>query len=148
MIMRVFGTGSERMQLVAVELLSQIDGPAASFWLAVLAVDNPSAEVRQRASEALRRRDPRDVIGLLISRVHKPYKYKVQPGTGPGSTGSLIVDGEQFDIQRFYRMPDLDFRLMPPVTITGLICQTPHSMPAPATPAAGRRGCGEPGPAG
>jgi hypothetical protein len=116
-IMRVFGPGSERLQLVAVQLLSQIDGPAASFWLASLAVDCPSATVRQRASEALRRRDPRDVIGLLIRRVHKPYRYKVQPAQGPGSTGALMVDGEQFDVQRFYRMPDLDLRLLPPVTI-------------------------------
>jgi hypothetical protein len=126
MVMKIFGTGSERMQLVAVQLLSQIDGPAASFWLASLAVDNPSAEVRRRAADVLARRDPRDVIGLLIGRVHKPYKYKVQPGKGPGSTGSLIVDGEQFDIQRFYRMPDLDFRLMPTITVSGWLQNTPE----------------------
>ena len=53
MIWKVFGNGSERMQLVAVELLAQIEGPAASFWLAVLAVEKPSAEVRRQATRAL-----------------------------------------------------------------------------------------------
>jgi hypothetical protein len=118
MIWKVFGNANERMQLVALELFAQIEGPAASFALAVLAVENPSAEVRRRATDALARRDPRDVIGPLISFVHKPYKYEVKPGNGPGSTGALVVNGEQFDVQRLYRFPDLDVRLMPSPTIT------------------------------
>ena len=113
MVWKVFGNGNERMQLVAVQLLSQIEGPSASFWLAVLAVDSPSEKVRRRATQALTGRDPRDVIGRLINLVRRPYKYEVKPGIGPGSTAALIVDGERFDVQRFYRFPDIDVRLMP-----------------------------------
>jgi Pretoxin HINT domain/HEAT repeats len=118
MVMKVFGTSSESMQVVAVGVLAQIEGPAASFWLASLAVDSPSAEVRRRAADALKRRDPHDVIGLLIGRVHKRYKYEVKPAQGPASSAALFVDGEQFDIRRFYQMPGIDVRLMPPVTLT------------------------------
>jgi tetratricopeptide (TPR) repeat protein len=125
MITKVFGNGNEAMQQIAIQLFSQIDGPAASFWLAMLAVDSPSAEVRRQATKALKGRDPRDVIGFLVGRVHKRYKYQVQPGKGPGSTGSLTVDGEKFDIQRFYPMPDLDVRLMPQVDITGYVSNNP-----------------------
>ncbi len=113
MIWKIFGNGSEKMQLVAVELFSQIDGPAASFWLAVLAIDKQSLDVRKQAARALAHRDPRDVIGRLITLIHKPYKYEIKPGKGPGSTGVLMVDGEQFALQRFYRFPDVDVRLAP-----------------------------------
>jgi tetratricopeptide (TPR) repeat protein len=136
MIWRVFGAGNERLQLTAVQLFSQVEGPAASFWLAVLAVQSPSADVRQRATQALNGRDPRDVIGLLIGLVRRPYKYEVKPGTGPGSTGSLMVDGEQFDMQRFYRMPDFDVRLMPSnVTVFAPGNGTPGSFGKFLTPA-------------
>ena len=45
--------------------------------------------------------------------IHKPFSYKLQPGSGPGSTSTLLVDGEKFDIQRLYRLPTLDTRLVP-----------------------------------
>ncbi len=118
MIWKLFGNGSEQLQLVAVELLSQIEGPAASFCLAALALEKPSPAVRKQAARALAYRDPRDVIGRLITLIHKPYKYEVKPGVGPGSTGLLMVDGERFDLQRFYRYPDFDLRLMPRVEMT------------------------------
>ncbi len=118
MIWKVFGNGSEPMQLVAVEVLSQIEGPTASFFLAALALEKPSPEVRQRAARALAHRDPRDVIGWLINLIHKPFKYEVKPGQSPGSAGELMVDGERFDLRRFYRTPTFDTRLMPPIDIT------------------------------
>jgi tetratricopeptide (TPR) repeat protein len=130
MVWKVFGSGNERLQLVAADLFSQIEGPAASLWLAVLAVDSPFAPVRQQATATLRGRDPRDVIGRLIALVHKPYKYEVKPGIGPGSTGSLIVDGEKFDIRRFYRMPDIDIRVMPNIDLSGSI---PNDAPVGTT---------------
>jgi Pretoxin HINT domain len=113
MIWKIFGCGTEQMQLTAVELLAQIEGPAASFFIAALAIEKPSTEVRQRAAAALARRDPRDVIGWLINLLHKPYTYEVRRGTGPGSTATLFVDGEEFDLRRFYRLPDVDPRLVP-----------------------------------
>ena len=113
MIWKTFGTGGEKSRLLAVTLFSQIDGPAASFWLAALALDKTSAAVRESAMTARLRRDPRDVIGQLIALIHRPYAYKVVAGTGPGSTGALMVDGERFDLRRLYRFPDMDVRLMP-----------------------------------
>ena len=58
------------------------------------------------------------MIGRLITLIHKPYTYQVKPGAGPGGTGLLMVDGEQFDLQRFYHYPDIDLRLMPPVELS------------------------------
>jgi hypothetical protein len=121
MVMKVFGPGGESMQNVAVGVLAQIDGPTASIGLALLVVNSPSPEARRRAVAALARRDPRDIIGLLIMRVQKRYKYEVKPSRGPGSTAALLVDGERFDLRRFYQMPAIDDRLGPIDAIFGLV---------------------------
>jgi hypothetical protein len=113
MIWKVFGNGSEKTQLVAVELLSQIDGPSASFCLLSLAIEKPSSEVRGQAARALTYRDPRDVIGWLTNLLHKPYRYQVVSGNGLGSTGALMVDGEKFDLTRLYRFTDVDLNVVP-----------------------------------
>ncbi len=106
-VFRTFGSGNERMQLVSIELLSQIDGPMASLCLLAIAIEKPSNEVRDRAGRALALRDPRDVIDLLIRLVRKPFKYEVKPGNGLGTTGVLFVEGERFDFRRLYRFPDV-----------------------------------------
>jgi hypothetical protein len=103
MIWSLFVRGGERLQIVAVQMLGQIDGPSASNGLAVLTVFSPSAEVRSQATETLKRRDPRDVVGRLIGLIHKPYKYQVRHINGPRSPGELFVEGERFNIQRFYQ---------------------------------------------
>jgi tetratricopeptide (TPR) repeat protein len=132
MIWRVFGSANQPSQLVAVQLFSQVEGPTASFWLAVLAIDASSADVRQKATAALRGRDPRDVIGRLVALVHKPFKYELKPGKGPGSTAALLVDGERFDIHRFYRMPDIDIRVMPNIDLSGALPNNPGAVgPSP-----------------
>ncbi len=102
MIWAVFVRGGERQQIAAVQMLGQIDGPTASNGLAALAVFSPAAETRRRAIETLTRRDPRDIVGRLIGLVRKPYKYQVRHVNGPGAPGELFVDGERFNIQRFY----------------------------------------------
>jgi len=103
MIWSLFVRNGERMQIASVQMLGQIDGPSASNGLAVLAVFSPSSEVRSRAIETLSRRDPRDVVGRLIGLIHKPYKYHVRHLNGPRSPGELFVEGERFNIQRFYQ---------------------------------------------
>jgi Pretoxin HINT domain/HEAT repeats len=113
MISRILAGGDERLQLAAVQVLGQIDGPRASNLLAVLAVSSPLASVRQEALADLTRRDPRDVVGRLINLVSRPFKYQVRQGNGPGSTGELFVDGEKFDIRRLYRFATIDYRLVP-----------------------------------
>ncbi len=105
MIFRLFGNTSERMQLVAVELLAQVEGSTASFDMLAIALQTPSSTVLKRASQALSRRDPRDPIGWLVALVRKPFKYELKPGDGPGSNAVLMVNGERFDIRRLYRMP-------------------------------------------
>ena len=106
-----FVHGNERLQSVAVQVLGQIEGPSASNGLAALAIFSPWANVRGKAIETLRHHDPRDVIGRLVAMIHKPLKYQVRPVNGPGSPGELFVEGERFNIQRFYqnRLADPDF---------------------------------------
>ncbi len=99
---------SERLQLAAVQILGQIDGPVASTSLAALAVFNPSGQVRGRAIETLVRRDPRDVVDRLIGMVRKPFKYQVRLVNGPGSPGELFVEGEKFNVRRLYTMTPVD----------------------------------------
>ncbi len=85
MIWQVFASGNEPIQLAAVALFSQIEGPAASFCLALMAVEKTSPVVREQAAHALEYRDPRDVIGRLTGLIHKPYKYQVKPATTTGA---------------------------------------------------------------
>jgi tetratricopeptide (TPR) repeat protein len=125
MIWKVLAGGSEPVQLAAVALFSQIEGPAASFCLALMAVDKTSPVVREQAAHVLKYRDPRDVIGRLIALIHKPYNYQVKPATTPGAPGLLFVDGERFDLQRFYRFPQFDTRLIPTLDITLHACDPP-----------------------
>ena len=124
MIWQVLASGREPIQLAAVALFSQIEGPAASFGLALMAIDRSSPDVRERAARALQFRDPRDLIGRLIALIHKPYKYEVKPATTPGTPGLLFVDGECFDLQRFYRFPEFDARLIPKLDINLSTCPT------------------------
>jgi hypothetical protein len=108
MIWAVFLRGSAASQLAAIQMLGQIDSPAASGSLAALAVCWPGAEVRTRAISSLARRDPRDVVGPMIGLVRKPFKYHVRPVGGPGSAGVLFVEGERFNIERIYQSMPLN----------------------------------------
>jgi hypothetical protein len=116
-IWRVLASGGERLQHAAVQALGQIDGPSASNGLAMLAVFSPFDAVRRDATTALGRRDPRDVVGRLINLVRRPFKYRVVPGSGPGTNGELVVDGEQFDYRKLYHFPAFDARLSPAVIL-------------------------------
>ncbi len=98
----VFVRPDIRLQLEAVEILARIDGSDASLALASLAVSSPFPEVRGSAAEILRRRDPREFLGALIDLVRKPFRYQVKRIDGSNSRGTLFVEGEQFNIQRFY----------------------------------------------
>lgn len=114
MIWAVLIRGNERARLAAVRMLGQIDGPAASNALAALAIFNPLPEVRARALELLSRRDPRDVIGRLIGMIRKPFKYEVRRLNGPGSAGRLFLEGERYNVQRFYDDPAVNPAFLPP----------------------------------
>ena len=113
MVCKVFASGGDELQLAAVGMLSQIEGPSASNALATLAIFSESKDVRSRAVAALARRDPRDVVGRLINLIRRPFKYKVREGHGPGTTGELLVEGEAFNLQRLYQYSMIDLRTIP-----------------------------------
>ena len=102
MIMQVFATSRAADQLRAAQILGQVDSPAASRSLAGLAVLSSSAEVRRVAVETLRLRDPRDFVRLWIALIRKPIKFEVKPVGGPGSPGTLFVEGEKANLRRVY----------------------------------------------
>ncbi len=104
-IMRVFGMGNPADQSRAVAMLTRIDGPGASKELVRLAVFGDSAETRERAVGSLKKREPRDYVGLLIALFQTPVQYKVQPIQGPGSQGCLLVAAPRFTLLRRYETP-------------------------------------------
>jgi tetratricopeptide (TPR) repeat protein len=103
MIWAHFVRGSEQQEHTAVQLLGQIDSPAAANGLAAMAVFSPRPQVRGQATSTLTERDPRDVVEPLIDLVRKPFNYEVRPGTEPGSTGELFVEGEKYNVRRLYQ---------------------------------------------
>ena len=88
-VVAVFVDQNAAYQAIAVQVLGQIDSPAASRGLALLAVCSPSNSVRRAATETLKRRDPREYAALLIAQLRDPIKYDVRPVGGPGSPGAV-----------------------------------------------------------
>ena len=76
---------------MAVQLLGQVQSPASSRRLALLALSGVSAEVRRAAMETLRWRDPLEFADLLIGLLRDPIKYRTRSVRGPGLPGSLTV---------------------------------------------------------
>jgi hypothetical protein len=97
-----------------VQVLGQIDSAAASMSLASIALASRFPAVRGRATEALMRRDPRDFLTSLLTKIRKPFGYQVRPVNGPGSQGALFVEGERYNVQRLYRVQPFDPTTLPP----------------------------------
>jgi len=104
-VMRIFGRGGESDQIIALEILDQIETAVATRHIVGLAVFSPSAKVRYMATQALRRREPRDYVGDLVDRIRSPMKYEVQPVQGPGSRGALYVETSRYKLLRTYDAP-------------------------------------------
>jgi hypothetical protein len=117
-VYREFGGGGERDQSIAVQILGQINSPVASKVLALLAVYGRTPEVRRRATETLRGRPPEEYLGLLVGLMKDPLRYEVRPVGGPGSPGVLFVEGERFNVRRFYAPPPLNIPFRPGDTIS------------------------------
>ena len=105
MIAHVLGAGNERRSLRQSNCLGKSRGRRRqrAGGPGRLEPVGPGPAAGDRDVLALR--DPRDVVGRLITLVRRPYKYEVRLGNGPGSVGELLVDGEQFDLRRLYRFP-------------------------------------------
>ena len=104
-VYREFGGGGKSDQLMLVEVLSRIDKPVSSKVLALIAVYGKTTDVRRRAAGVLRGRPSEDFLDLLVGLMIDPYKYEVKPVGGPGSPGVLFVEGEKFNVNRFYAPP-------------------------------------------
>jgi hypothetical protein len=102
---REFGDRSPTDQRILVQVLGQVDGPIASKTLATLAIYGVSDEVRRRATETLRGREPEDYAELLVALMPELLKYEVRPVGGPGSPGVLFVEGARYSVRRFYAPP-------------------------------------------
>ena len=109
MIWAVFVRGNERSRIAAVQMLGQIDGPSASNALAALAIFNPlgrgpgPGHRDPRPPRPPRRHRPVDRPGpqaVQVRGAHGP--------DGPGTAGELFVEGERFNVQRFYQNPPID----------------------------------------
>jgi hypothetical protein len=100
----------------AVRLLGQIDAPAATQALGVLAVVSPSGGVRKAACETLARRDARGAVRLLVGLLRDPLPnpetvfYRVQwlpAGTlGLGSPGVTLFETPGANFLRFYTVDE------------------------------------------
>ncbi len=104
-IWKVFVMGGSADQERAVRLLTQIDSPAASRALASLAVIGSTERVRNRAADALLKRDPREFAATLIGVLRDPIEYEVREVLGPGKPGELYVKGERANRRFFYEAP-------------------------------------------
>jgi len=71
----------------------------------VLAVYGKTPDVRRRATETLRGRDSDDYLPILVNLLSDPLEYEVRPVGGPGSPGILYVQGQRFNVRRFYDTP-------------------------------------------
>ncbi len=104
-IYREFAGGSSKDQDMAVRLLGQVESPIASKGLAMLAVYGKHPDVRRAATETLRSRPTSEYLDLLVAMMKDPLRHEVRPVGGPGSPGILVVEGDQFNVQRIYAPP-------------------------------------------
>jgi hypothetical protein len=106
-IYREFAQGSPTDQEIAVQIFGQIAGPAASKGLAALSIYGTTPEVRRKATETLRGREPGDYVGAMIGLLATPLKYEIRPDgatrfSRSGSLGALAIEGEHHILERNY----------------------------------------------
>jgi hypothetical protein len=102
---REFGGGGQLDQMILIRVLGQIDKPMSTKILALLAVYGKSPTVRQTATAMLRGRRADDFLEVLVSLMVDGLKYEVKSVGGPGSPGVLFVEGQKFNVSRFYAPP-------------------------------------------
>ena len=104
-IWKAFAMGGADDQEMAVDILGHIDGERPSRALAGLAILGKTDVIRRAATETLVRRNHMDVLMSWIGLLHEPIKYEVKQVAGPGMPGTLFVEGEKFNMRRFYMPP-------------------------------------------
>ena len=104
-IWKVFANGGAEDQEMAIDMLGHIEGERPSRALAGLAILGKNEVIRRAATTSLARRDHMDVLLNWIGLLHDPIKYEVKQVAGPGMPGTLIVEGEDFKMRRYYTPP-------------------------------------------
>ncbi len=104
-VYREFGAGGETDHWILVDFLRRIDKPMSSKALALISVYGKSKDIRRAATDVLRGRPSDDFIDVLVGLMTDEYRYEVRPVGGPGSPGVLFVEGEKFNVSRFYAPP-------------------------------------------
>jgi hypothetical protein len=102
---REFGGGGETDHWLLIDFLSRIEAPISSKVMALVAVYGKSKEIRQGAIELLRTRKSDEYLDMLAGLMADEYKYEVRQVGGPGLPGVLFVEGEKFNVRRFYAPP-------------------------------------------
>ncbi len=106
-IVRTLADGTSWEQDRAVKMLARIDSSAAARALADLAVGGRTSQVRENATEALRRSDPSDYMDFLISAFRDPFRYRATDVKSPTQPGVLIVDRPAVIERRIYEAPSV-----------------------------------------
>src|SRR5262249_12972652 len=109
MVWAVFVPRGAEGQRAAVRVLAQVDSPGSSRALTFLALMSPNAEVRGRAMQVLRQRDPRAFAPLLIGLLRDTIQYEVRQVDGPGSSGQILIKNKDANIKRLYSPPPTPF---------------------------------------
>ncbi len=104
-IWKAFATGGPADQEMAIDMFGHIEGERPSRALAGLAILGKNEVIRRAATTSLARRDHMDVLLNWIGLLHDPIKYEVKQVAGPGMPGTLLVEGEEFKMRRFYMPP-------------------------------------------
>jgi hypothetical protein len=92
-------------QVRALWILRPIDSPASTRLVALLAVQSDFEDIRRTAVELLSSRPQRDYLEPLVTMIHTPATYMVQPVAGPGSSGLLVVETPRYHLERSYDAP-------------------------------------------
>jgi len=101
-VYREFFGGGVLDQTIAVQVLGQIDSPVASKVLAALAIYGKTPEVRRRATETLRGRRAEEYLDALVGLMKDPIAFEVKPVGGPGTPGTIVIEGERANLRRIY----------------------------------------------
>ena len=118
-VWRTFAPGDADDQARAVQILGQIEAPAATQGLALAALYSPHSGVRRAALETLAGRDPNDAAGLLVGLLGDPglsapdpswfaFRFYVQPVGSDffGSTGVTRFESRWFDAVATYTVDE------------------------------------------
>ncbi len=84
-------------------LLRQVATPASSEYLAAFAVLSQDEALRGEAIRALRRRDAREFVPMLIEAMADPIRYRVTPIGGSGAAGVIELEDTTTRVLSLYR---------------------------------------------